>query len=353
MNKKIRPLFVLLTLPTLLSCGGKAASSERSSSSEEKIEKVLVTDYELPLAYFENGLKNRLLQKSLGIQFSSEGEEKPLFSLALDLQSSPNLPSTGSLSSGAYYLEGRSDSLLFKASRMDDKSLFATYFGTPYLDMTLRSEDGSFSLPFTQGASLSLGTAGSRPFGLYLDLSKAAITRNLLENAFSDLRLEERYYADLGAPYEGLSFPLFNETGALALASELRSQASEALEKGQGSLYYVPSEETYELSFSYQDFEKDRERFLASLERSPMDEKEKESLRQALESIESADLDMAFSFKTSSLDSLLLSGEYRFKQKEKGGIRSLSYSLPGTFLGEEESAYALPESYQNETLWPK
>lgn len=349
MKNRISCVWALSLSFFLLSCGGEPVPS--SSSEEAEKEKIPVTETNLALSDFETSLSSYFSYPNGGLSFSSAKEATPL--LSFSFQSENPFSNVGSSPSkeGAtlydYDLSLYSDSLDFIYMHADKEEDFAVRFGSNSLSFDLSMDEES-ALSFKQGVYLYFATV-EESSGFYLDLSKAAISRALIENLYPSIALNERSYYDFTDGFSLLTalFPL--NAHASSFSSLLRSGVQEGLDNNKGSFYTYEGEERTYLAYSYDDASSFKEMALrlASLIDDP--EKEKKA-KETIERIESVSLSFDYSFDYERPYSLSIDGNILFAPSSAGGICSLSLSLKGDFLSEEAS-FALPKDLGDRSIW--
>lgn len=349
MKKRIACVWTVAFSSLLLSCGGDPSTS--SSSEETKKEKIPVTETNLALSDFETSLSSYFSYPNGGLSFSGLEEGSSLLSASFqsvnpftDIGSSPSKEGEALYD---YELSIYSDSLDLIYMNADKEEEFALRFGSPSLSFDLSMDEES-ALCFKQGVYLYFASVGESS-GFYLDLSKAAITRALIENLYPSIVLNERSYYDFtdGSSLLSSFFPLTER--ASAYSSLLRSGVQEGLNDGKGSFYTYEGEERTYLNYSYDDVAsfKDMALRLASLIEDP---KKEEKAKETIERIESVSLSFDYSFDYEQPYSLSIDGDILFATSSDGGLSSLSLSLGGRFLPKEAS-FSLPKDLNDRSIW--
>lgn len=349
MKKRISCLWAISLSFLLLSCGGETTSS--SSNGEANKEKIPVTETNLALSDFETSLSSYFSNLNGGLSFSSLKEGSPL--LSASFQSENLFSSVGSSPSKEggmlydYDLSLYSDSFDFIYMHANKAEEFAVRLGSRSLSFDLSMDEESV-LAFKQGIYLYFASI-EESSGFYLDLSKAAISRALIENLYPSIVLNERSYYDFtdGFSFLGSLFPLTER--ASSFSSLLRSGVQEGLHGGNGSFYTFEGEEKTYLNYSYDDADSFKEMALrlTSLIDDPQKE---EKAKETIERIESVSLSFDYSFDYERPYSLTVNGDILFAPSLDGGISSLSLSLEGDFLSEGAS-FPLPKDLSDRSIW--
>ena len=349
MKKRIACVWTVAFSSLLLSCGGDPSASSSSVETEKK--KIPVTETNLALSDFETSLSSYFSNPNGGLSFSGLEEDSSLLSVSFQSENPfSDIGSSPSKEGGTLYeydLSLHSDSLDLIYIHADKEEEFALRLGSSSLSFDLSMDEES-ALAFKQGVYLYFASV-KESSGFYLDLSKAAITRALIENLYPSALLNERSYYDFTDGFSLLSsfFPLTER--ASAFSSLLRSGVQEGLNDGKGSFYTYEGEERTYLNYSCEDPEsfKDMALRLASLIENP--EKE-EKVQDTIERIESVSLSFDYSFDYEQPYSLSIDGDILFAPSSDGGLSSLSLSLGGRFLPKEAS-FSLPKDLDDRSIW--
>jgi len=356
MNKTKRLLFFSL-LPLLVACGTNVEEDSSSSSSEER-QKERVSNVNLALSDFEHSLSNYFKHPNQGISFADKEEGKPFVSAAFSSERAFEEPLSSSTvpddSLYAYQLDLSCEDFRFSFLSLDDSGLFSAKVGSSDIYIDIQEIDGSLDLSFKQGV-LSYFASVDDSSGLYLDLSKAALTRSFLETVYPDLSLKERSYIDLTSSYKAISsfFPLNGRLSSFV--PSLRKKVQEGLDGDKAAFYAYPDEETTYLEASYDDVDSFKEEARTAIDLLLEGEEGKETKEKALsfiDSIESLSLEFEYAFTFDDPLYVTIEGDISFKKEEtSSGLSSLSLATKGRFLSEEEASFELPKNLGDRSIW--
>ncbi len=356
MNKKKRIIFFSL-LPLLIACGTKAEENSSSSSSEER-QKERVSNVNLALSDFEHSLSNYFKHPSQGISFADKEEGKPSISGAFSSERAFEEPLSSSVTADdslyAYRLDFSCDDFRFSFLSLDDSGSFSAKVGSSDIYIDIKEIEGSLDLSLKQGV-LSYFASVDDSSGLYLDLSKAALTRSFLETVYPDLSLKERSYIDLTSSYKALA-PFFPLNGRFSsLVPSLRKKLQEGLDGDKAAFYAYPNEETTYLEASYDDVDSFKKEARTAIDLLLAEEEReiKEKALSFIDSIESLSLEFEYAFTFDDPLYVTIAGDISFKKEAaSSGISSLSLATKGRFLSEEEASFDLPKNLGDRSVWP-
>jgi len=336
-------VFALAGASLMASCA-PAPSDSSSSSSEESTYApvdpfVPVTDPAYPLALLEQRLKDRYENDSFGLSFSDRTTEEPLIALTFD---GGSLLATDS-SSGAseevtYSLSLSADSFLAALNGRTDASSFHVSFGSDRLDCLLKDADETLEMPFSQGLYMHLAKEESRDFGAYIDLSKSALTRALLETA-ADKTLPERIYKSLPFSYDSLSFPL----DLSSLPNFFCSYLQDEIDDAKASLSQDETRSLYRLSYQNADLLSSRDELIAKISEYSALSSVADSLEDSLDGLKSLSLAMDYVFDEEGPQSLDLSFDAAFAEGSSLSLDALSFRGQGIFLEGADALCPLPD----------
>ncbi len=357
MKKEKIALLAFGALTLLAGCGTNPDSISSSCDSTDADIKKAVDNVNLALSDLEGSLSNYLSRKNQGLSLSNKDEDTPLISLSFASDSS--FSAGGSSSSEIegkkhYTLDAYCDDLSFKAFSLDKKDECKMEFGSNDIYLELKGEEDGLDLPFRQGLKGYLATI-DKETGLYLDASKAALTRAFLSSVYPEKEFNERSYIDLTDVFEkgDFAFPLNSKMPALA--TSLRKNVQEAIGEGEAHFYCYDGDPSTYLSYRYDDLPSLKEKandFIDILFDSEESADKKEEAKEFVSKIKSVSADITYAFNeeeplyvgvVSSLSVDLGEGD--------SGLSSIDISAIGDFLGEEECSFEFPSNLSDRSIW--
>ncbi len=356
MKKERIALLAFGSLMMLAGCDANSDSSPSSSDSTDEDAKKSVDNVNLALSDLEGSLSNYLSKKSQGLSFSNKDEDAPLISLSFvsDSSFSADGSSSSEVSGKKHYtLDAYCDDLSFKATSLDKKDECKMEFGSNDIYLELKGEEDGLDLPFRQGLKGYLATVDNET-GLYIDASKAALTRAFLSSVYPEKEFNERSYVDFTDAFEkaDLAFPLNSKMPTFA--TSLRKNVQEAIDEGSAYFYRYDEDPNTYLSYRFDDlasFKEKADDYIDSFLDDEEDAEKKKEAKEFVSKINSLSADITYAFNENEPVYVDIVSSLSMDLGEDNGLSSVDISAMGSFLDDAKCSFDLPSNLSDRSIW--